>query len=39
MDIRMDTTHDEGTNHAVVDGPVAAVTEAPIERRCRRRCA
>ena len=31
MDIRMDTAHDEGTNHAVVDGPLAAVTEAPTE--------
>ena len=39
MDIRIDTTHDEGTDHAVVDGPVTAVTEAPIElAMCRRRC-
>ncbi len=32
MDIRMDTAHDEGTNHAVVvDGPLAASPEAPTE--------
>jgi uncharacterized spore protein YtfJ len=31
MDIRIDTAHEDGTNHAVVDLPHAAVTEPVTE--------
>ena len=31
MDTRIDTVHDEGTNHAVVAGPLGALTEPPTE--------